>query len=305
MERQESLPEPWNYEVIIVDDGSSDGSPEICKKFCSKAAGRFYLRQKNRGIADARNRGIEEAHGDFLFFIDSDDALALDALSIFASLQQKYDADIVVTNFKRSTNVAASFATKSRYVSDSQSVSSATAIKNTHSRDNGVMWVVAWNKLFRASLFTRVRFPAGFRRFEDEATTPFLYDAATSICSANIVTYVYYDVDTGLSRNRGPSYLIDAYFGSKMLLAMFIRKKYLDSISYRLWQCYIFLSGCYCRKKLSYAAYLNEKRFIRKSITVSNLSGLSFSKKIFLSFYAICGISLYSFFRMDKRLGTD
>lgn len=62
-----------NLEVIIIDDGSTDGSPSICRQFV-KRDGRFrYIRQENAGQSAARNRGMGEASGKYLAFIDSDD----------------------------------------------------------------------------------------------------------------------------------------------------------------------------------------------------------------------------------------
>lgn len=79
-----------DFEVILVDDGSTDGSPRICDEFCmdfNKRAGRNagakVIHQENRGLSGARNRGIEEATGEWLWFIDSDDFIVPDALAVF------------------------------------------------------------------------------------------------------------------------------------------------------------------------------------------------------------------------------
>lgn len=62
-----------NIEVLLVDDGSTDGSPDICQEFVERDERFRYLRQDNAGQSAARNRGIREASGAFLAFIDSDD----------------------------------------------------------------------------------------------------------------------------------------------------------------------------------------------------------------------------------------
>lgn len=62
-----------DYEVVIIDDGSSDSSPQISRRY-AEADPRFrYIRQENGGVSSARNRGMQEAKGEFLVFLDSDD----------------------------------------------------------------------------------------------------------------------------------------------------------------------------------------------------------------------------------------
>lgn len=77
-----------DYELILIDDGSTDGAGDICENFCAKfnaVQGRNnfarVIHQENRGLSGARNRGIEEAKGEWIWFIDSDDFIVPGALS--------------------------------------------------------------------------------------------------------------------------------------------------------------------------------------------------------------------------------
>ena len=88
-----------DFEVILVDDGSTDGSIEIAKKY-EKLDGRFTLYIKNNGgAADARNYGIEKAKGKYLAFIDSDDTIMEKYLENLYNAIIKYDADVAVCDF--------------------------------------------------------------------------------------------------------------------------------------------------------------------------------------------------------------
>lgn len=73
-----------DYEVIIVDDGSTDNTPGIIESYVSRRTNWIrFLRQKNKGPAAARNAGIQSAKGEYLYFLDADDKMCKDALEIF------------------------------------------------------------------------------------------------------------------------------------------------------------------------------------------------------------------------------
>lgn len=72
-----------NYELILIDDGSSDSSLNICKSFVSDNV--VVISQSNEGVSSARNRGIDIAKGDFISFIDGDDWVEEDYIASFFS----------------------------------------------------------------------------------------------------------------------------------------------------------------------------------------------------------------------------
>ena len=85
-----------NIEIILVNDGSTDGSGEICKKFVSKEIRAKVIHQKNAGLSEARNTGLKYISGDFVMFVDSDDWLELDAVEFLLEQAIKQNADMVV-----------------------------------------------------------------------------------------------------------------------------------------------------------------------------------------------------------------
>ena len=82
-------------EIVIVDDGSTDKSGEICDAFAKEHPEAVVIHQKNAGLGGARNTGIEAARGEYLFFLDSDDTVTNDAADIVLSVLDETDADIL------------------------------------------------------------------------------------------------------------------------------------------------------------------------------------------------------------------
>lgn len=85
-----------DFEVIMVDDGSTDDSPQIAGEFAARD-GRFkYFRQENAGVSAARNFGIREASGDYMVFYDPDDLIPGRALEKMYKAAARAGADIIV-----------------------------------------------------------------------------------------------------------------------------------------------------------------------------------------------------------------
>ena len=80
-----------DFELIIVNDGSTDKSCEVCNSFKDRRI--RYFNQANKGVSAARNKGIKESRGDFITFVDSDDSLSEDYLSVLVNLQDKKKSD--------------------------------------------------------------------------------------------------------------------------------------------------------------------------------------------------------------------
>lgn len=84
-----------NYELLIIDDGATDGTELICQRYAKKYDNIFYHKQNNAGTCTARNRGIKLATGDYIAFSDHDDEYLPQYLEVMTSLARKYDLDVV------------------------------------------------------------------------------------------------------------------------------------------------------------------------------------------------------------------
>ena len=85
-----------NYEVILVDDGSTDDGFSICKKYASQDRRITVFHQKNQGVSAARNRGVAAASGEYVGFVDSDDYIRPDMFQVLLEHAERYDADVTL-----------------------------------------------------------------------------------------------------------------------------------------------------------------------------------------------------------------
>lgn len=88
-------------EVILVNDGSSDASGDICKSFLERYPNWLYVEQSNQGVAAARKNGLERARGEYLAFVDSDDVLSPDYFSSLWAVREQTGADLVIAPMYR------------------------------------------------------------------------------------------------------------------------------------------------------------------------------------------------------------
>ena len=89
-----------NIEVIMINDGSTDGSKEICERFCQQDNRFKLVTQENQGLSAARNRGVKESVGQYIMFVDSDDVINTSVLEVLLPYM-KMDVDIVECRMTR------------------------------------------------------------------------------------------------------------------------------------------------------------------------------------------------------------
>ena len=87
-----------NIEIIVVDDGSPDDSYKIYQKFAEQDNRVKFIRKENAGVSEARNTGIDNATGDFIMFVDSDDWMELDGCQVLIDEYYKSKADLVLAD---------------------------------------------------------------------------------------------------------------------------------------------------------------------------------------------------------------
>lgn len=90
-----------NFECLLINDGSSDNSADICREFVAKDTRFRYFEKENGGVSSARNLGIERSEGAYITFVDSDDWVDSDYLEVLYSTILEEQADIAVSTYKK------------------------------------------------------------------------------------------------------------------------------------------------------------------------------------------------------------
>ena len=142
-----------NIEIIIVDDGSTDGSGEICDSFHDSRI--KILHKKNGGLSSARNTGLDVASGKFICFIDSDDYIDVDMIESLYKTCKAYESDMSICRY----HIVGSNISDECEMSDKLHVYSG--IEALEEMLKGKIKSLAWNKMYRKEIFTDIRFPEG------------------------------------------------------------------------------------------------------------------------------------------------
>lgn len=184
-----------DFEVILIDDCSTDGSKELVEYYATQYGTmiRAYYQKNNMKQGTARNVGIKYATGEYLMFVDSDDMIPYNSLSLLFNQAQKTGADIVFGDYE--------YFEKNDIKGETYShISSILSGKLTEGKRKALITtsVVPWAKLIRKKLITEndIWFPENII-YEDQATTYLYYLYAKSIAKVNGVVYRY--------RKRGDS----------------------------------------------------------------------------------------------------
>ena len=93
-----------NLEILVIDDGSTDSSSEICQEYQGKDSRIIYFKKENGGLSSARNFGLERATGKYFAYVDSNDYILPDMISSFVTLAESNGLDLVKSNFCRCTS---------------------------------------------------------------------------------------------------------------------------------------------------------------------------------------------------------
>lgn len=184
-----------NFELIMVNDGSSDESSEICHRYKKTDSRILVLDKENGGSSSARNLGLAHATGDYIVFADADDLAAPEYLENLLKAIEGDGYDIVQCRHQKVNATDFSIPFIEYHPSDVRTISETEAL-------NGREYNVAiWGKIYKKFLFNNFRFQEGII-YEDDASYYLLADHADKLGLLDETLYYYYLSDNSVMRNH-------------------------------------------------------------------------------------------------------
>lgn len=193
-----------NLEIILVDDGSSDNCMQICAKFKDKDERIKVIRQSNKGVSAARNKGLDAAKGDYIAFVDSDDYIHPEMYKRLYLLLKKYDADMSACFIRGCWD--SNYTEPPRddiEIRDYDKIGAIKSVFDSKYEINGT-GVVVTNKLYKKKLFNNLRFSTQFKRGEDEQIICYLMKRVDKFVITDERLYYYFNRSDSAIHRKAP-----------------------------------------------------------------------------------------------------
>lgn len=238
-----------NLEIILVNDGSTDSSLEICLQYAEKDSRIKILNKENGGLSSARNAGLDVCQGEYIMFVDSDDWISNFAVENLLKDIMLYQSKLVQGNMiKAQDTVGFNLNPK-----ESERILRDEAISRMLQGE----WISACAKLFHRSLFANLRFPVG-RTNEDYAILIYIFEQIDYLILNPNIVYFYYTRPGSICTSSLNIHKFDEFFNAIEVLN-YIEKKY---ISHQDWCGYARANlSCSLIKLISAAWNSNNKEF--------------------------------------------
>lgn len=174
-----------DFEIILINDGSTDGSGAICEIWAGKDRRVRLFHQENKGLAEVRNVGLEHARGEYIAWVDSDDYVDKRYLECLMGMMETTDAGMVMCSFYTDTD--GDVEETGRRTFRAEEMDRQTFLERLYTSG---MYSVVWNKLLPKDAYQGLRFPTG-RIFEDSSVMQQLSKDCKKIVVIDELLYFY------------------------------------------------------------------------------------------------------------------
>ena len=244
-----------NLEIILINDGSTDSSGEICQHYAEKDPRIRVLTQKNRGLSAARNTGLDHMTGEYIVFVDSDDYISSYFVETLLSKLLEFGVEVVasdqcvVRENENDAQMNPHFAENSDFC---ERISREGALDPADERIQKVL-IPAYNKIYKGALFERIRFQEG-KTCEDIFIFHKIYMQVNEVCYVKMKMYAYRQRENSISREHGiPRVSMDCIEAQFERMAFFKEhgmEQFASSTAKILLLDYTLLGDYPCNKKL-------------------------------------------------------
>ncbi|MGN1206476.1 MAG: glycosyltransferase family 2 protein [Eubacterium sp.] len=178
-----------NLEVILVDDCSTDGSLEICRDYEKKYSYFHVITKENEGVSAARNLGLQQSHGEYIQFIDSDDFVKKNATSVMVNRMEEEKSDVIIAGYYDEK------AGRDQLPKEAVYEGKEAFIKEFPKLFSSYFLHVPWNKLYRREVIEK-GFPTDLDKGEDLIFNLQVFERAHKFCVIHESVYDYYNIET-------------------------------------------------------------------------------------------------------------
>lgn len=188
-----------NFELILVDDGSTDKSGEICDSFAGYDKRIRVIHKKNGGLSSARNVGLDVSIGKYIGFVDSDDWIDEFMYEKLYRNMIKTKSDIVICNFSRVYEENLNMVKSNIYNNKVRVFNNIETLEQLY--NDKYIFVVAWNKLYKKELFDEIKYKEGVI-CEDEFIAPYLLYKCKRTAYIPDSLYYYYQREGSIINSK-------------------------------------------------------------------------------------------------------
>ena len=276
-----------NIEIIVIDDGSNDNTGLLCDNMAKHDKRISVFHQVNRGLSAARNKGIDNAKGEYITFVDSDDLVDPELISKMIEISRKEEADIVQCSVFAFINERDISNIKSKSFKIYSSRDMCENLLDGKYENSGVVWA----KLYNRRLFGDLKFSVG-KQHEDEFLVYKLFWNSNRIAVLDSQLYFY--------QSKRPGSIMHTGFSLKHLDGLEGAIEKADFFKHNEYSLYGKAECCVCyyeidliEKMKTSEQYEEKSKDLRKDLVrrykgILHMSGIPLKKKIFLfmSIYA-------------------
>ena len=187
-----------DFELILVDDGSKDNSGKICDEYAEKDKRIRVIHKENDGLSDARNKGLDNASGNYFMFVDSDDYIAPNMAECLYKKISEAKADIAACNYRYVfEDGKKDFSTENK----AEVINANEIFYNRKNERNYGFWTIACNKLYKREKFKSLRFRFG-KYHEDEFWANDIYQMDIKAVTISESLYYYRQRGNSIMGNK-------------------------------------------------------------------------------------------------------
>lgn len=220
-----------DFELILVDDGSKDRSGQICDEYAAMDRRVKVIHKENGGAADTRNRGMDQAVGNYVMFVDSDDYIAPSMLEYLYKNMLNENADIAACNYLYffENDRKKDFATNVK----SEVLTGSEIFYYRKNERNYGFWTVVWNKLMKRETVGKVRFRSG-KYYEDEFWANEIYQMDIKIVTIPECLYYYRQHGNSTMRQKKIARSLDLIEAYQERIYIYLKEQKYSEQAYRV-----------------------------------------------------------------------